>query len=154
MIKCNSSRKKTQHAHGLYFIGQYLATFTSQRKDSEASFLAGYSFIPKFNPSEKNKYGLMKTYPVSESYSKFKVKSLLFCRNDSKFRGTFEENCHFIQNYPIGDSGPYLQELGLAGDFVDFTNPKIPVVVTAASSNHFLEVQALMQNHHSVVFPI
>ncbi|KAK3585687.1 hypothetical protein CHS0354_020253 [Potamilus streckersoni] len=102
---------------------------------------------------EKNGHGQMKNYSVSDSYCKFEVKDLLSCWEDSKFKRTFEDNCQFVKNYPIGDSIPYLQELGLAKSFHDFPNPKIPVVVTAASSDHFLEVQAQMQNLHSVVLP-
>ncbi|KAK3585678.1 hypothetical protein CHS0354_020245 [Potamilus streckersoni] len=152
--------------YAIYFIQQNM---TITNKSSEASFPANYAVIPKFNLSiedredefsaamtrlkEKNGHGKMKTYRVSNSYSKFEVNDSLLCWEDSKFRETFEENCHLIQTYPIGDSGPYLKELGIAKDFVSFPNPKIPVLVTAASSNHFLEVQALMQNLHSVVFP-
>ncbi|KAK3585676.1 hypothetical protein CHS0354_020242 [Potamilus streckersoni] len=146
-----------------------MVPFTSSRKNSETSFPAGYPSINKLNltvenvddefstpithHTEKNKQRRMKIYSVSDRYRKFGIKDSLSCWEDSKFLGSFEENCNFIKKYPIGDSMPYLQELGLAGDFVDFTNPKIPVVVTAASSNHFLAVQALMQNLHSVVFP-
>ncbi|KAK3585682.1 hypothetical protein CHS0354_020248 [Potamilus streckersoni] len=152
--------------YAIYFIQQNM---TITNKSSEASFPANYAVILKFNLSiedgedefsaamtrlkEKNGHGKMKTYSASNSYSKFEVNDSLLCWEDSKFRETFEENCHFIQTYPTGDSGPYLKEIGLSRDFVDFPNFRIPVLVTAASSNHFLEVQALMRNLHSVVFP-
>ncbi|KAL3883552.1 hypothetical protein ACJMK2_029805 [Sinanodonta woodiana] len=155
--------------YGSFNMRQEIITFTSPTKNSETSFPANYSFRHMFNLSieneedeftaamirhrEKNRYGKMKTYRVSDSYSKFQVNDSLSCWEDSKFKGTFEANCNFVKKYPIGDSGPYLQELGLARDFFDFPNPRIPVIVTAASSNHFMEVQAQMQNLHSVVFP-
>ncbi|KAL3883569.1 hypothetical protein ACJMK2_029821 [Sinanodonta woodiana] len=152
-----------------YIILQDMTTFVSPEKKSETSFPGNYTFTTMFNLSfeneedefsaamirhrEKNRHGHMKTYLVSDSYNTFQVNDSLSCWEDSKFKGTFEANCNFVKKYPIGDSGPYLQELGLASDFVDSPNPRIPVIVTAASSNHFLEVQALMQNVHSVVFP-
>ncbi|KAL3883556.1 hypothetical protein ACJMK2_029809 [Sinanodonta woodiana] len=155
--------------YGSYIILQDMTTFVSPEKKSETSFPENYTFTTMFNLSfengedefsaamirhrEKNRHGKMNTYRVSDSYSKFQVNDSLSCWEDSKFKGTFEANCNVVKKYPIGDSGPYLQELGLARDFFDFSNPRIPVIVTAASSNHFLEVQALMQNVHSVVFP-
>ncbi|KAL3883555.1 hypothetical protein ACJMK2_029808 [Sinanodonta woodiana] len=151
--------------YGSYIIRQDM----SPDKNSKASFPGNYTCTPKFNVSfeneedefsatmtrhrEKNRHGLMIAYPVSDSYSKFQVNDSLSCWEDSTFRRTFEANCNVVKKYPVGDSGPYLQELGLSRNFVEFLNPSIPVIVTAASSNHFLEVQALMQNLHSVVFP-
>ncbi|KAL3883566.1 hypothetical protein ACJMK2_029818 [Sinanodonta woodiana] len=155
--------------YGLYINRQDITIFTSPEKKSEPNFPTNYTFTPVFNLSieneedeftaamirhrEKNRTGQMKTYVVSDSYSKFQVNDSLSCWEDSKFKGTFDANCNVVKKYPIGDSGPYLQELGLARDFVEFLNPRIPVIVTAASSNHFMEVQAQMQNLHSVVFP-
>ncbi|KAL3883571.1 hypothetical protein ACJMK2_029822 [Sinanodonta woodiana] len=153
--------------YGSFNLLRDMTTFMSPETNSAANVSGKYTFTSMFNLSieneedefsaamirhrEKNRHGQMKTYVVSDSYSKFQVNDSLSCWEDSKFRATFEANCNFIKKYPIGDSDPYLKELGLARDFVDSQNPRIPVIVTAASSNHFLEVQAQMQNLHSVV---
>ncbi|KAK3607186.1 hypothetical protein CHS0354_007101 [Potamilus streckersoni] len=103
--------------------------------------------------SEINGHRTLKTYSVSDSYGRFGVHNSLSCWEDNKFRETFEENLQFIHMYPYGDSIPYIQELGLTGPFMESSAIKIPVFVTAASSNHFLEVQAQIKNLHNIVYP-
>ncbi|KAK3582665.1 hypothetical protein CHS0354_031077 [Potamilus streckersoni] len=49
-----------------------------------------------------------------------------------------------VRNYPLGDSCWYLEELGLQKPYNKLTPPVLPVIVTGASSNHFLESQAFL----------
>jgi hypothetical protein len=58
------------------------------------------------------------------------------------FNTDFHDDINRVMEYPIGTSGPYLEELGLlrnAEEFPSSSELDFPVIVTAGSSKYFLE---------------
>jgi hypothetical protein len=75
---------------------------------------------------------------------------------NATFGHSFKDDVRKVSQYPYAASAPYLTALGLS-DEAEFQNEanirKFPVFLTAASSNHFGEVQALIENIHQTVLP-
>ncbi|KAK3598589.1 hypothetical protein CHS0354_009784 [Potamilus streckersoni] len=89
--------------------------------------------------------------PVAWTYQSYNVTSNLTCWSESKFASTFEENKKIVQQYPNGTSVPYLADLGLLQPYKSMAVPKLPVFVTGASSNHYLESQAMLRDFHNKI---
>jgi hypothetical protein len=80
----------------------------------------------------------------------------------SKFEDTFTDNIQTVLHYPVGDAEGYLADLGVRRPPSSFqitahanlTHVDTLTLVTYANANHFDEVQALIHNVHTVVFPV
>ncbi|KAL3847983.1 hypothetical protein ACJMK2_018870 [Sinanodonta woodiana] len=92
---------------------------------------------------------LISELPVAWTYESYNVTNTLTCWSESKFAPTFEENKKIVQQYPNGTSVPYLADFGLLQPYRSMAVPKLPVFVTAASSNHYLESEAMLRDFHN-----
>ncbi|KAK3591776.1 hypothetical protein CHS0354_019548 [Potamilus streckersoni] len=102
-----------------------------------------------------NGTGNKSSYPVAWTYEKHSVNASIRCwTKDSNFDPSPEVNREIVRNYPIGASCSYLAELGLLKPYKKMKLPDFPVFITAASSNHYLESQAMLQNFHEKVMKI
>ncbi|CAC5391334.1 unnamed protein product [Mytilus coruscus] len=72
------------------------------------------------------------------------------------FYPDFESNIRKVINYKTNTNSPCVENTHLDGHYVDSINNRnddIPVIVTAASSDHFHEVQGLLKSIHTNLIP-
>jgi hypothetical protein len=75
------------------------------------------------------------------------------------FYPSFKENLYKVMNYSFNVDGEYLKLLKLDADGIrnltaNNSNSSYPVIATAASSNHFHEIQGLIRDYHTNLLPL
>ena len=76
---------------------------------------------------------------------------------NTKYESTFEANLDYIRAYNLSVALPYMEKLNLTKRPLlpsDQSNVRVPVFVTACSSNHFKLNMELMENIDRVVRPV
>ncbi|KAL3880700.1 hypothetical protein ACJMK2_032920 [Sinanodonta woodiana] len=123
-------------------------------------YTAGDMVDNKFDASLKRHFddngtGNKSVFPVAWTYNKHSVNATISCwRKDSHFDPNPEVNREIVRNYPIGASCSYLAELGLMKPYTNMKIADFPVFITGASSNHYLESQAMLHNFHEKVMTV
>ncbi|XP_052779990.1 uncharacterized protein LOC128217128 [Mya arenaria] len=70
----------------------------------------------------------------------------LNCSSGVRFTGTFKENLQKLEKITIPSSEPWLERLGFNTRMTSRVRSSFPVLVTAASSSHFLISQGLVRS--------
>ena len=76
---------------------------------------------------------------------------------NARYEPTFEGDLNFVRAYNMSAATPYLEKLQLVDSPFSTTflpHVKVPVIVTALSSNHFKENMGLLANIDKVVRPV
>ena len=76
---------------------------------------------------------------------------------NASYESSFEENLNYIRAYNLSAATHYMEKLQLNEHPLSLTflsQVRVPVIVTACSSNHFMENMGLLKNIETVVRPV